>query len=191
MKIDFDFLTAIICVVIWAIITYILKFIKKKDNMYILFFSLFFAYLCEVINYTQFPIYFSSSMRKQCGQTIFNTANYIPLLYLNSKNIRTSVLNIVLTIPFGFFIPFFKKIRMKSIILYSLLIGVSIELLQLIIALIVGFTFRYLDINDVIFNFIGSLIGYLIYIIVIKIFRKLYNKFNIKDNDFIAFILKS
>ena len=80
---------------------------------------------------------------------------------------QNGILNIIMTVPFGFLIPcIYKDISAKRMLLLSVFIGVIIESLQLGIALIAGFTFRIIDIDDVIFNFIGSIIGYGIYLLV-------------------------
>ncbi|WP_258958712.1 VanZ family protein, partial [Bacillus wiedmannii] len=85
--------------------------------------------------------------------------------------------NILLLMPLGFLAPIiwdkFKKI--KNTILLGLAISISIELLQLTESLFSGWG-RITDIDDVIFNVIGSIVGYFIY----KITLMLASKFNIQ-----------
>ncbi|MES5866430.1 VanZ family protein [Bacillus cereus group sp. RP32] len=85
--------------------------------------------------------------------------------------------NILLLMPLGFLAPIiwdkFKKI--KNTILLGLAISISIELLQLIESLFSSWI-RITDIDDVICNVIGSIVGYFIY----KITLMLASKFNIQ-----------
>src|SRR6185295_10357703 len=98
------------------------------------------------------------------GQTAGKTMNLIPLITLTPEDIKTSLLNILLLIPFGFGLPFITNFRMKKVIIIGALFSFSIELLQLITGLLAQITFRVADINDLIFNTIGVAIGYILFI---------------------------
>ena len=74
--------------------------------------------------------------------------------------VRGIVENIVLTIPFGFGINFLVKIKPKNFTWLGLAIGFLFEISQLTISLAFRSGFRSADINDVIFNGAGVLIGY-------------------------------
>ena len=65
------------------------------------------------------------------------------------------VLNIVMFIPFGAFLPiYFKKFRkLVPAITAGFLMSLAIELLQL-------FTFRATDVDDLVMNTIGAAVGY-------------------------------
>lgn len=69
-------------------------------------------------------------------------------------------MNIALTIPFGFGVNFVANIRPRSFRWLAPSVGFGIELTQLAISLALGYTYRYIDINDVIMNTLGVLIGY-------------------------------
>lgn len=114
-------------------------------------------------------------------------SNFIPF---NPKKIavRTSMLNILLTLPFGFGLPFVTKINFKKMFILGILLGCILESLQLVVALIVGFTFRYVDINDVIFNFCGVILGYTLFKIFIFAFKLSIHKLNIRLNSFLKYI---
>ena len=69
--------------------------------------------------------------------------------------------NILLTVPFGFGINFVMKTKPKDLLWISLTVGIGIELIQFLISFIlVRYTYRVLDINDVILNTLGMGIGY-------------------------------
>lgn len=73
---------------------------------------------------------------------------------------------------------------------YGVLFGCLIELIQLLVALIVGFTLRTIDINDIIFNFIGVMAEYVIYHIFIQILKKLANKFSLPMDFLVRHLLQ-
>ncbi len=67
-----------------------------------------------------------------------------------------TVLNLVLFVPFGFFAPLaIKKLREKWF--YGLLSGM---IFSIIIEFLQSFTGRYVQIDDIMMNTIGSFIGY-------------------------------
>jgi len=170
MLIDFDGYTLIGAVLLWGFLVLILKFKCKKSVTYLFFFSIFYVYLCKVLDYTQFPIILSEDTKREIGQNVWRDANFIPF-HPHAFAVKTSLLNILLTMPFGFGLPFIAKVNWKKISILGVLLGVLLEMLQLAIALIVGFTFRYVDINDVIFNFCGVIFGYGIFKAVMIVFR--------------------
>lgn len=86
--------------------------------------------------------------------------NLIPLIdIVNSPlgYIKNTILNIILFIPLGFSVPaIWKNYRsIKTMFFMGLALSVSIEILQI-------FTFRLTDIDDLITNTAGSVIGYYI-----------------------------
>ncbi|PEN02101.1 hypothetical protein CN621_08500 [Bacillus wiedmannii] len=99
------------------------------------------------------------------------------VLFMIGLIVRNVGGNILLLMPLGFLAPIiwdkFKKI--KNTILLGLAISISIELLQLTESLFSGWG-RITDIDDVVFNVIGSIVGYFIY----KITLMLASKFNIQ-----------
>lgn len=80
---------------------------------------------------------------------------------------RNIVGNIIMFVPFGFFTSYYLKLERKSFIFFlSIIISVVIELIQLKIG-------RAFDIDDILLNIIGSMIGYFLYRIIDKIFGRL------------------
>ncbi|WP_240371348.1 VanZ family protein [Anoxybacteroides rupiense] len=187
MLIDFDGSILIGAVLLWGFLIVLLKWKFKKTNLYLIFFSLFYIYLCNVLNYTQFPIILDPEMKKEIGQNVWRDANFIPF-NLHKEDMKTSLLNTLLTIPFGFGIPFIAKVNCKRIALLGVLLGICLECLQLIIALIVGFTFKYVDMNDVLFNFSGAILGYGLFQAFMILFKAWIHKLNIKLNPFLKYI---
>ena len=80
---------------------------------------------------------------------------------------RNIVGNIIMFIPFGFFTSFYLKLDKKRIIFYlTLIISVIIEFIQLKIG-------RAFDVDDIILNVVGGMLGYLLYRVMDKIFGDL------------------
>lgn len=97
------------------------------------------------------------------GIHAWKNLNLVPLVNLTIQDLETSLLNVLMTIPFCFGLPFITKCTFKKIVIAGLLFGVIIESLQGAIGLLNSYTFRVVDINDVLFNFTGTLIGYCIF----------------------------
>lgn len=71
--------------------------------------------------------------------------------------------NMILFMPYGYFSSFYLKLeKISSIILLTLLSSLAIEFTQLMIG-------RVFDVDDIILNVIGGLIGFFLYILLKKI----------------------
>jgi glycopeptide antibiotics resistance protein len=137
------------------------------------------AYFLVVIGLTIFPIpYFADLSGLKASDQIslvFSRINWVPFYnwggYSGRSQLFEIVNNILLTIPFGFLINFFVKLNWKNILWVSIASGLAIETSQFIMSLFFG-PYRTVDINDVILNTMGSLIGYLLFITTSWIFHK-------------------
>lgn len=79
---------------------------------------------------------------------------------------RNIIGNIILFVPFGFFVSYYLKLDKKSFIFFTtLFVSIIIELIQLKIG-------RAFDVDDIILNIVGGMLGYILYRIVDKIFSK-------------------
>lgn len=80
---------------------------------------------------------------------------------------RNIIGNIIMFIPFGFFTSYYLKLNKKRVIFYlTLVVSIVIELIQLKIG-------RAFDVDDIILNMMGSLLGYYLYRAMDKIFGDL------------------
>ncbi len=80
---------------------------------------------------------------------------------------RNIIGNILLFIPFGFFTSYYLKLDKKSFVFFlTLIISIVIEAIQLKIG-------RAFDVDDIILNITGGMIGYLLYRLVDKLFGNL------------------
>ena len=127
----------------------------KKTASYVIF-TLYLTAMCFLVG---FP--------SAAGIKIGWSYNFIPL-YGMLTDITNSYLNILLFIPLGISVPCLwpdYRSMMKTVGL-GLMTSLGIEILQI-------FTFRATDINDVITNVAGTMIGYLIGRLIIKRFPQL------------------
>ena len=90
--------------------------------------------------------------------------NFVPFLHMFS-DYRSSLLNVLLFVPLGFFLPLFWK--KFSAFGYTLLFGFCTSLLFEILQI---FTFRATYINDLMTNTVGTVLGYLLARVVLKLF---------------------
>lgn len=89
--------------------------------------------------------------------------------------------NIVLFIPFSFFIAHIFKIKNRWLVyLFTLIISLTVEFTQLYIG-------RAFDVDDILLNVIGGIIGFSIYNLIIKAIFKNLDKD--KKDIIIAFIM--
>ena len=112
----------------------------------------------------------------------YGTNNFIPFReitryeFLSTYFIKNVLGNVILFIPFGYFVStLIKSKKPFAILLIALLTSLTIEVTQYMIG-------RTFDIDDIILNVIGCTIGYLAYLVIhvleknIKIFQKNYVK---------------
>ena len=151
--------------ILFLLIVLIILCCQKHSLSYLFFFSVFWIYIMFVVKETFFPLQINGTYVDVMRQNSFlSGVNIIPFYFgqfgLSPEIAINTAENIILTIPFGFGINFITHIKPKSMFWLSLLIGFGIESIQLIVSLLLKYTYRVIDINDVIFNATGILIGY-------------------------------
>lgn len=130
---------------------------RKQTSLYFLFA----LYLAAVYHLTGLPTVLFL--------TFDVNLNLVPTA-LFTKELVLSLLNIAMFVPLGFFLPLLWKRyrRLKHALLFGLGATMFIELAQL-------FTYRATDINDVITNTAGALLGYLMFLLFKKPLSKVVN----------------
>ena len=167
--------TILLFTLIWAGIVAYLRVKKKKSVRYVLLFTIFYIYLFKVLDYTLFQFQTLLLLKQFMpnlmlrGQEAGKTLNLIPLATLTADDIKTSLLNILLFVPFGLGLPFITKLRMKKIVVLGAVFSVGIEALQFVTGLAAGISFRVADMNDVIFNTAGAAIGYVLFAFYLRL----------------------
>lgn len=144
---------------IWAIV-----FTVKKGTVWkYIAGAIFTTYLFCVASATILPIQLDSTIRKTFSENGWRITDCIVLIPFHDGISKDDLLNVAMTIPFGFLLPFGKKkATWKTALIAGAVFGSIIELLQLALTAIQGFSFRYVDVADVICNNVGTMIGWLI-----------------------------
>ena len=168
MKILIDFIV--------LIIIYFWKFYKKwkmkgKDIFFIN--TTMYIYLSFVLYFTLMPIITSLPFIFNHPYCRMNLEPFIDVINGRGDFFKQIILNVVMTIPFGFLLPLVrrKNIKLLKIVLYTFLLSLCIEILQPLIN-----ASRSSDITDLITNVLGGIVGYVIYLILKPIIFKILQK---------------
>lgn len=121
-------------------------------------YTVFGLYLTAILALVGFPNV--TSLKIDLGVNIIPFAGMV-------SDFTNACLNILLFVPFGFFLPVLWETfrKLKSVALAGLTATLFIEISQI-------FTFRTTDINDIITNTVGTVVGYFIARWVTKGFTK-------------------
>lgn len=166
---DYEFLF-IVSIPIFIILTII--FIKKRIWIKkIIQYSIFYFYIISILAITIFPI--PIQWLKEIWIYNENINNFIPfnsiidILSNNNLDIKIKIKqiigNIVIFIPIGLFISFICKINFKKILLIGISFSFSIEITQYMISLLLWFSYRVSDIDDMLLNTLGFVIGFYVH----------------------------
>jgi len=88
--------------------------------------------------------------------------------------------NVVVFMPFGFLVPILYKFDWRKIIVSGILFGAITEIIQAGVEAFVGVNMHRIDINDVIANFSGVVIGYAGYCLLRILLEKIFQNGNVK-----------
>jgi len=135
---------------------------RKRNLSYLLFFSIFWIYLLAVVQAIFFPFAINTN---DAGAIFRPSINLIPFYFgacfdMPALCVRGIIENIILTIPFGFGISFLVRIKPRNFFWLAISVGFALEFTQLIISFFFKSGFRAVDVNDVILNGLGILLGY-------------------------------
>ena len=150
---------------------YLKKSGRKQSLLHITAVFLFYYYFFGILTVTGIGYTSTISFRPRIS--------LIPFLGMISGPIDT-ILNVVLFVPFGFFLPLlYKKYHhIKTVVLTGFLFSLSVEIVQM-------FGWGSTDINDLITNTVGVCLGYLVYYLLSKVLpnnlRKQFQSENVND----------
>ncbi len=167
-------------------ITYVLKnkvkFVLYKELIYLGFI----IYIMLLFNTVTFK------------DVTWSTANYTPFKEIfrysigSAKFYRNVIGNMIMFMPYGFFISYFLKLKKPYLVfLLSLIVSITIETTQLVIG-------RVFDVDDILLNVFGALLGYFIYKVMDYFYGKapsflkkdyIYNIITVLALFFLAYLL--
>lgn len=145
----------IVLVTIIAVISLRITYIIKNKKKFILY---------EELLGLIFIIYLLMFFQIVTYQDVFSYGNnFIPFKELTRYSFGSSLFyknvigNILLFMPYGFFASYYLKLEKKrSAFLLILIVSLSIECVQLVIG-------RCFDVDDILLNLVGGIIGYYIF----------------------------
>jgi glycopeptide antibiotics resistance protein len=160
---------------------------QRRSLPYLILFSIFWLYLLVVASNVIFPIVIKLGGSQP---SIFPNMNLVPF-YFGGCSIpfscaRDVILNILLTIPFGFGISFLVPVKPRAILWIALIVGLMLELSQLLVLLVFKSWFHAIDINAAIFNALGVLIGYGLFRVFAWVYVGIAEHFDLKHKWFLA-----
>lgn len=135
---------------------------RKAGAASLIMHTLLYIYVCVVMYLTLLPLV------PTFDEPSINLVPFRDYIYAFGDYKKQIFYNVLLFIPMGIFIPWFRNTGFRKTVLAGMLISLCIELLQPWVTL-----YRVCDITDLITNTAGAAIGYGIYRIVKKPFRKL------------------
>ena len=144
------------------LIAYLFYYRKKQYSFYqLLLLILSYIYITMVIGVTMTPIPLNMTELKYM-QNLYSGFDYynLDLLRDNVYMGDQFLLNIVLFVPFGILFPLRRnKINYKSVLLASFLFSLGIELSQLGISVLLQTPAWFFDVDDILANVLGGMLG--------------------------------
>ena len=146
--------------------------------------ALFGFYIIAVIGVIFFPISIPLNWPANLNwkETLYNLGriNLSPLYFLSFTHHPFSLrwllvdfgVNAILTMPFGFGLGYFRRPGWLKLLLWALLTGLTLEGIQLLVILTIGTLYHTVDINDVILNALGVIIGFCFFLFLQKVHQK-------------------
>lgn len=105
----------------------------------------------------------------------WSTSNFVPFKEMlryelgSPMFIKNVIGNMIMFLPYGFFVSYLLKLDKKSTMLYlSIIVSLTIEATQMAIG-------RVFDVDDIMLNILGAMLGYFSYRFIIAIKDKLPN----------------
>lgn len=133
---------------------------RKKGWDRLLVNTLMYVYLSAVLFFTLMPVISSLLFVLDHPYTPMNLVPFIDVSLGRGDYLRQIVLNVLLTVPFGFLYPLTRNgaAKCSQTVFFCLLMSLGIELLQPLLS-----GGRSSDITDLITNGTGGLLGYGLY----------------------------
>ena len=151
-----------------ALIFFVIRgYCRKLDNIYYVFAFIAVVYINVAVKEAFFPMF----MMDIPDFTIWNNINYLPRpgYFLSSH----ALLNIMMTVPIGCGIQYLFDLERKKRWMLGILLGTMFEVIRLVILVWIQPLDMFVDVNDLIANILGVLIG----TGIVSIFNRLVIKF--------------
>lgn len=161
-----------------------IKLLKKSiSKLYYFYWIIFGIYISGVVAFTLFPFPFEENIIQiMIEDNLGLSHNFIPFNGIKeiiefspfTIALKQLVGNILLFVPLGFALPIlYPKLNLKSIniVIICFFVSLTIELTQLVSGVFIGYNYRSFDVDDLLLNTIGSIIGLLLFKLFSKFLR--------------------
>ena len=170
---------------IWPMLLICFIIIASMRIVYLIKYKKTFIFYKEILS-LGFIVYIICLFHVVTFQDVsWSTSNFIPFTEMfryefGSKLFYRNVIgNMIMFIPYGFFTSYFLKLKKPlTIFLLTFLVSITIEFIQLRIG-------RVFDIDDILLNIVGGLLGFIISYTI----NKIKDKFIILQKSFIYNII--
>ncbi|MFZ3130486.1 MAG: VanZ family protein [Desulfosporosinus sp.] len=164
----------VVAVIVYLFIAIVIGFKRRIPMRRQMLAFVLFVYLLEVIAITLFPIPIDPEIVKPLcsgsGGIISNLVPFSTVVFMIKNNpwrinaFLNIAGNIVLFVPFGLLWPllFANLNRASRIIPLGFCSTLIVEVSQFTISSILGFTYRSFDVDDMILNTLGVIVGYVL-----------------------------
>jgi len=173
MPIEGSFAWILLLVVGPAVLLY-LRLARRLPTGRLLAVALFMGYLAGVAAFTLFPLRLDAEYGSRAP---FEPAIVIQLFFLGGPEAMSPaqyVGNVLLGVPFGFLVPLVWRWSLPAVLVAGLGFSLLIEASQWVLTkLMVAYPSRAVDINDVLLNTFGVLIGVVGYALIRATYRAL------------------
>jgi len=117
------------------------------------------------------PFYFITDILKEMNPSLQGTAFLMDII--KNPEFYTTFFNILMFIPFGIYMRYYFKLSLKKTLLFSFLLSLFIEFTQLSgLYFLYPRPYRLFDVDDLIINTLGGIVGYTIAPIFIALLPK-------------------
>ncbi len=170
------FLGGAVLLCFWLLISYV----TKKTHARKILISALIIYMTGVVSVTLFPMIIDPETQTMTELSIRLIPFKTIIDFFENADLNTILLqvlgNILLTIPYGVLIPFLVRHRKwYNYVIYATAFPIAIELTQLAVCVSTNSFYRTTDIDDVILNTLGAVIGYGIYKILPKFIKNYFS----------------
>lgn len=136
---------------------------------------IFAIYLVGVANFVILPLRFDPDLAQAAGPTdVSRLVELTPFFLPGAEHLSNEqlYLNLLLTVPFGFGLPFVLSVSLRVVVVVGFLFSVLIETAQLLADYThVAMPTWSVDINDVILNTTGVVLGVLGFVVAQEAYR--------------------
>lgn len=114
------------------------------------------------------PFNFIKDILKESTITLNNPITYLTILKTNA--FYATILNILMTVPFGIYLSYYFKCNLKQTVFISFFLSLFFEITQITgLYFIYRYPYRVFDTDDLIMNTLGGLLGYYLFPLFNKI----------------------